>query len=134
MKTTPPSSPNEQDLTHDPIWDLLRQSPSVEPSSAFADNVLRAVRLQEKPVSFWQKCLSTPLWARSAFGLGAVAAAVTLVAVMMPHQDPMSTVVHVTAADEFADLDEVAHQEVLLAATDHLNEFSDTELVSLIGF
>jgi hypothetical protein len=36
--------------------------------------------------------------------------------------------------DAFATLDEVAHQEVLLAATDHLGEFSDTELVTLIGF
>ena len=34
----------------------------------------------------------------------------------------------------FSQLDEVASQELLLVATDHLNEFSDSELVTLIGF
>jgi hypothetical protein len=36
--------------------------------------------------------------------------------------------------DRFASLDEVAQQEMLSAATDHLGEFSNTELVTLIGF
>ncbi len=36
--------------------------------------------------------------------------------------------------DEFAELQQVADQEVLLAATEHMNEFSDSELASLMGF
>jgi hypothetical protein len=36
--------------------------------------------------------------------------------------------------DEFAPLEEVVTQEVLLAAADQLHDFSDTELVTLIGF
>lgn len=135
MNTSHPSNHNsDEDLNNDPIWDLLRQSPSVDASPAFADRVMRAVRMQEKPLSFWQKLWATPLWARSACGLGALAAAITFAVVLLPDPVPTSTVAQANTADVFADLDEVASQEMLLAATDHLNEFSDTELVSLIGF
>jgi hypothetical protein len=33
-----------------------------------------------------------------------------------------------------ANLQEIAETEILIAAVDHLDEFSDNELVSLIGF
>jgi hypothetical protein len=48
--------------------------------------------------------------------------------------EPQGTVVVQHDLDEFASLEEVANQELLLAATDHLNDFSDTELVSLISY
>lgn len=122
---------DEQDVSQDPVWDLLRQSPAVPVSPVFADRVMRAVRQAEAQPS--------PFWARSYAVMGSVAAmaaALTIAAVMFFLPEPAQTVVEhrPEPADAFATLDEVASQEMLLAATDHLGEFSDTELVSLIGF
>lgn len=122
---------DEQDVSQDPVWDLLRQSPSVPVSPVFADRVMRAVRQAEAQ--------PTPFGARSYAVLGSVAAmaaALTIAAVVFFLPEPAQTVVEhrPEPPDAFATLDEVASQEMLLAATDHLGEFSDTELVSLIGF
>lgn len=122
---------DEQDVSQDPVWDLLRQSPPVPVSPVFADRVMRAVRQVEAQPS--------PFWARSYAVMGSVAAmaaALTIAAVMFFLPESAQTVVEhrPEPADAFATLDEVASQEMLLAATDHLGEFSDTELVSLIGF
>lgn len=143
MKLAPPSQEQhdqhgqQDELSHDPIWDLLRQSPSVDASPAFADRVLRAVRHQEheQAPSFWQKLISTPVWARSALAGTALASVAALAIFALPNAGSFeSSVTQMSGVDEFAVMDEVASQEVLLAATDHLNEFSDLELVSLIGF
>lgn len=122
---------DEQDVSHDPVWDLLRQSPAASVSPVFADRVMRAVRQAEAQ--------PTPFWSRSYAVVGSVAAmaaALTIAAVIFFLPEPAQTVVEhrPEPADAFATLDEVANQEMLLAATDHLGEFSDTELVSLIGF
>jgi hypothetical protein len=37
-------------------------------------------------------------------------------------------------AKQAAAIQDIADSETLIAAVDHLDEFSDTELVSLIGF
>lgn len=122
---------DEQDVSQDPVWDLLRQSPAASVSPVFADRVMHAVRQAE--------ALPTPFWARSYAVVGSVAAmaaAVTIAAVIFFLPEPEQTVVEHSpeTADAFASLDEVANHEMLLAATDHLGEFSDTELVTLIGF
>ena len=134
MKTPQPhinQNDSDQELTNDPVWDLLRQSPAVSVSPAFADRVVRAAREADHEVS--------PFWKRSYTAITAVAgmaAALTIAAVILFLPEPAATVVEhkPEPVDAFATLDEVANQEMLLAATDHLGEFSDTELVSLIGF
>ncbi len=122
---------DERDVSQDPVWDLLRQSPAPTVSPVFADRVMRAVRQGE--------VRSQPFWARSYAVVGSVAAmaaALTIAAVIFFLPETTQSVVEhrPEPADAFATLDEVANQEMLLAATDHLGEFSDTELVSLIGF
>lgn len=122
---------SEHDDAHDPVWNLLRQSPTKSASPDFADRVIRTARLLDQQPS--------PFWARSysAFAaIAGVAAALVIAAVVIFLPEPAATVVEhkPDAVDAFAPLDEVANQEMLLAATDHLGEFSDTELVSLIGF
>ncbi len=121
---------SNQDVSHDPVWDLLRQSPAAKVSPDFADRVIQATRTAERPSSFWARSY------RVVTAVGAMAAALTIAAVMIFLPEPTETIVAQPAepVDAFATLDEVAHQEVLLAATDHLGEFSDTELVTLIGF
>lgn len=120
-----------EDMSQDPLWDLLRQSPSVPVSSGFADRVVLAARRADAEV--------LPFWTRGRAVLAsaaAAAAALVTAAVLVSLPDPAPTLVQHTPdqADAFAPLDEVASQEMLLAATDHLGEFSDTELVTLIGF
>jgi hypothetical protein len=65
-------------------------------------------------------------------------AAVLVVAVSWWLQKPQDisggSGAEVVVVDEFAPLEEVVTQEVLLAAADQLHDFSDTELVTLIGF
>ncbi|MBU6328155.1 MAG: hypothetical protein KGQ89_11030 [Verrucomicrobia bacterium] len=136
MKTIKRDTTGQDELATDPVWDLLLQSPSAVADPSFADRVLRAVRQQEKPQTLWQRLFAPPVFSYSLAGLGAAAAALALAAVFLvkPHVDSGIAKSNIPSVDEFADLDEVASQEMLSAATDHLNEFSDTELVSLIGF
>jgi hypothetical protein len=146
MSTNQRDTTGEDELTSDPVWDLLRKSASAiaDPSFAnpsfanpsFADRVLRAVRQQEKPQTLLQRLFAPPALSYSLTGLATAAAALALAAVFFvkPHVDSGTAKSKIPSIDEFADLDEVASQEMLSAATDHLNEFSDTELVSLIGF
>lgn len=79
---------DEQDVSQDPVWDLLRQSPAVPVSPVFADRVMRAVRQAEAQPS--------PFWARSYAVMGSVAAmaaALTIAAVMFFLPEPAQTVV-----------------------------------------
>jgi hypothetical protein len=120
------------DLDQDPVWDLLRQSPSLRPGPNFAANVARAARLEEPVRSGWSR-----LWIPVSIG-GALAAAAALVAVVMTLQtapDPGAAVVVATPPDSsLAVLQENYETEVLLAASDHLADYSDEEIVAMIGF
>jgi len=134
MKATPQKrneNTDEQDVSQDPVWDLLRHSPSSSVSAGFADRVVMAARQAD--------ATSSPFWSRTRLMVSAVtgmAAALAIAATVILLPDPAPVIVHqpLDAPDAFASLEEVASQEMLLAATDHLGEFSDTELVSLIGF
>ena len=136
MSTNQRDTTGEDELTSDPLWDLLRKSASAMADPSFADRVLRAVRQQEKPQTLLQRLFAPPALSYSLTGLATAAAALALAAVFFvkPHVNSGTAKSKIPSIDEFADLDEVASQEMLSAATDHLNEFSDTELVSLIGF
>jgi hypothetical protein len=134
MNTTPKQSdqnPGDEDLSRDAVWDLLRQSPAPSVSSGFADRVILAAReADRRVVSFWSRTRAV------AASVAAMAAAAVIAAawVFLPDRGPTIVVHQPDSVDAFASLDEVAHQEMLLAATDHLGDFSDTELVTLIGF
>lgn len=126
----------DSQLHDDPIWDLLRQSPSIQASPQFADRVMRQIRTQDATAlggaaAWWQRFFAPKmLWscgAAAAIALGSYVA-ITVV------PEPQGAVVVQHDVDAFASLEEVANQELLLAATDHLNDFSDTELVSLISY
>lgn len=120
----------QDDLENDPLWDLLRESPAAEPSPWFVDDVVRAARLQPARKSWWER-LRLPL----AFGtLAAATAAVALV--VLPGAPPAAapTTVADQAADPapFAALEETLRTEVLVAAAEHPDSFSDAELVALL--
>lgn len=133
MKTSQgePEIERARSESHDELWDLLRQSPRVNASADFAERVIRAARETEQQ--------TIPFWTRTRVAMASVAAmaaALVVVASIMMAPDQMPTIVQQAPLKEdgFASLDEVAQQEMLLAATDHLGEFSNTELVTLIAF
>ncbi len=134
MNNSNQQAPDQDELAADPVWDLLRKSPTVQVSPQFADRVLRAVRLQETPQPWWSRAFALPMWVRASAATAVVAIACGLF--YLPKSPDAIEIVALTPVETeaFSHLDEVANQELLLVATDHLNEFSDSELVTLIGF
>lgn len=130
------SSDFASDLEKDPVWDLLRESRSVRPSPNFADNVVRAARLDGQERPWWSR-----IWIPAAIGTS-LAGAVALVAVvftLQSHPGPSAgredTVAQVTTPDtSLAGLQDDFENEVFLEASDHLGKYDDAELVSMIGF
>jgi hypothetical protein len=128
-----PPLPEDESWESDAVWKLLDAAPPASAGPRFADDVLRAVRLAE-PAKPWWKRVFTPL---PVAGLAASAAAVALalhvLAPAPPALAPVATAPAVTE-DAFADVQEAADAEALIAAADHLDQFSDNELASLAGF
>jgi hypothetical protein len=131
------SSDFANDLEKDPVWDLLREGRSVRPSPNFADNVVRAARLEGQEKPWWNR-----IWIPAAIGT-TLAGAAALVAVVLTLQSQPGTSsgndnlagVKVTAPDaSLAELQEDFENEVFLEASDHLGKYDDAELVSMIGF
>lgn len=124
--------PSTGDLDKDPVWELLRQSPSLRPGPNFASNVARAARLEEAAKPWWSK-----LWIPAAVG-SALAGAAALVVVAFTLETGTesggTTIATVPADSSLADLQDNYETEVLLAASEHLAKYSDEELVTLIGF
>lgn len=128
-----PFPQDEDSLESDAVWKLLDEASTVVVSPRFADSVMRAVRLDEAPAPWWKR-FALPL---SLGGLTAATAALALTvhALFFVAPEVPTQVAAVTQAEvSFAGVQEAADSEALVAAADHLDKFSDTELVSLIGF
>lgn len=123
----PPDDPWESDA----VWKLLDQAPPVQASARFAENAVRAARLSADAPPWWSRFFApAPLT-----GLAACAAAVALgfVAWTGPSSRP-SAQTALLDTPHAAEIQEIAETETLIAAVDQLDDFSDHELVSLIGF
>ncbi len=125
-----PQSTEEQDA----VWKLLAKAPAPTASPYFVQKTTRLAMEtpQAKPwwVGWWTKAL--PLG-----GLAAAAAAIALTVSgvlqtttpgdgdsgIAQHQSPQAQAIQ-----------DIAETEMLIAASDNLNEFTDQELVALIGF
>jgi hypothetical protein len=128
-----PSLPDEDSLESDAVWKLLDEARPVVASPRFADNVMRAIRLEEAQAPWWKR-FALPL---SLSGLTAATAAIALTvhAVFFVAPAVNTEVAKVTPpVVSFEGVQEAADSEVLVAAADHLDRFSDTELVSMIEF
>lgn len=124
---------NHDDLEKDPLWDLLRESPAHRPGTRFATDVVRAARIATPAKPWWAKVLI--LFA--AGGALAGAAALVVVALSFKSDAPSGGEVAVIlppAGESLADIQDGVETEMLLAAADYLSDYSDDELVSLIGF
>lgn len=123
------SDPHADDaaLESDPVWRLLVGSPPVQASTRFADDTLRAARLSGAPRRWWSVVVSpVPLTALAG------AAAALVFAILAPQGGPAPSA---SIADPQADvIDEIAGTEMLIAAADHPEQFSDAEILALCGF
>lgn len=123
---------NPEAWEKDPIWDLLRQSPSVEARPSFTDDVVRAARLEPKAQPWWKR-FALPV----AIG-GLTTAATAAIAIILLVQQPSveAPIVNVATpeASPLEALDEALRTEALLVAADYPDEFSDAELVALIAY
>lgn len=116
----------------DAMWDLLGKAAPKEASGRFADDTLRAVKLLPEGHPWWSNLVSFAPWA-------AVAACAVFGALFLmdgPKASPDSVIANAPAdkEEQWVQIEEVAEAEMLVAAADHLDRFSDQELVSLIGF
>jgi hypothetical protein len=129
------SSDNSSDNSweSDAVWKLLDHGTQTTPSPRFLDDTLRAIRLEPVNTSWWKRILSPiPLT-----GLATAAAAITLTFIAFNQDTPTVPTITETRATpqetSLAAIQDIAEAELLNAAIDHLDDFSDHELVSLIG-
>ena len=125
---TEPVKKAEVALEADPVWDLVDKAPTQPASSHFASATVRMVREQQERKSAWWKQLFAPM---PIAGLAAAAAAIALVVnVSIPDRE----VVDSSDKAEIEAIQEVVEVELLMVAAENPSEFSDQELVALLGF
>ncbi len=116
---------------NDAVWKLLDHATSASAGPRFVDDTVRAARLAGQ-TSPWWKLLFTPA---PLAGLAAAAAALvfSVVGLLGPGHRSGSQNAMIDSR-QAAEIQEIAESETLIAAVDQLDDFSDTELVNLIGF
>ncbi len=132
-------SESDDGIENDPVWSLLSHSASRTAGPRFADDVVRKARLGERgPVSRWWNRWFTPLPAMAAAGIAAALVAGFFLA--SPSAEAPREPGRIVLTDEEAEAENLAHlqevleTEMLFVAVEHLDDFSDAELISLIGF
>ncbi len=126
-----PSTPPDDSWESDAVWKLLEQSPMKTADARFVDDTVRAARLIGELKPWWSRLFSPASLAGLAGATAALAFAV--ISWVGPTSDSISPMAMLNSPQAFA-IEDIAETETLLAAVDHLEDFSDRELVSLIGF
>lgn len=121
---------NDESWENDAVWKLLDQAPPAGPGPRFVDDTVRAARLLGQSSPWWKRFFSPAPLA----GLAAAAAAVVFVITQASQQAPVGDSTGGLAnSEQAAEIQEIAETETLISAVDHMENFSDTELVALIG-
>ena len=121
--TTPPDDSWESDA----VWKLLDQATLKSAGPRFVEDTVRAAMLEVEIKPWWNRLFAPAPLA----GLAAATAALAFAVVSLV--GPASAPVMLDSPQAVA-IQDIAETETLLAAVDQLDDFSDTELVSLIGF
>lgn len=128
---------NRKHLNHDDawendaVWKLLDQAPPASAGPRFVEQVVRAARLAGQPLPWWQRLFAPAPLAGLAAATAALAFSVVSWIGPAPQPHLPTAQLHGSPAAEVQDL---AESVTLIAAADQLDDFGDTELVSLIGF
>lgn len=124
----------EQALEADPVWDLIDQAPTQPASAEFVRKTVQMVREQRQQQTWWQRWLASARRRPSASiaGLAAAAACVAFAFTLLPPKDqaPGEITLDSPQAEE---IQEAIATEMLMAAAENPSEFSDQELVVLLG-
>lgn len=115
----------------DAVWKLLDHATHATPGPRFVEDTVRAARLAQQPEIWWKRLLSPAPLAGLAAATAALAITVISLSGPSPEADGLTTAFD---TEQAAAIQEIAETETLIVAVDHLDDFSDTELVSLIGF
>ncbi len=108
----------------DALWDLLGRVPPVGAGPGFVDRVMREMQRE-------RRMRRLRVWGGFA---GAVAAAVVTMLVVLRRDGNEDAAPSAAVAEvQVREIEEVMGEEVLLAAAEHLDQFSDSELVDLLG-
>lgn len=121
----------ETSLENDAVWKLLDLAPPVGASPRFVDDTVRAARLTGRQAPWWRNFFAPAPLAGLAGAAALVALGLFSLAGSPGAGDRVPTFADSAQA---AEIEDIAETEALIAAADHLDAFSDTELVSLIGF
>lgn len=125
------STPPDDTWEDDAVWRLLDQSPPLTGSARFSDNVVRAARLTASDRPWWKRLFSPAPLAGLAGATAALAFA--LVSLVEPQSTSRPQTL-IADSQQAVAIQDVVETEMLIVAVDHLDDFSDHELVSLIGF
>lgn len=112
----------------DAVWKLLDQAPAPQAGARFVDDTVRAAKLAADVAPWWRRWFAPALLT----GLTGATAALVL-AFVGSTQDSSNATAALDSPEAFA-IQDIAETETLIAAADQLDDFSDKELVSLIGF
>lgn len=123
------SPPPDDSWESDAVWKLLDQATPKAAGAQFVDETVRAARLSADVKPWWSRMLAPAPLA----GLAGVTAAIGFAVITMV--GPTSSIQSIVSdSPQAAAIQDIAETEMLIAAVDHLDDFSDNELVSLIGF
>jgi len=125
---------------NDPVWNMLGEASSREPSAFFARNIVREARLQETATVSWGSRLAA-FFTPTKLALGAAACACALVASQM-WPTPEAVVTPGRIADDSSSepavpssaLSELVIEESLDLAAEDPTIFTRDEVVAMIGF
>jgi hypothetical protein len=125
------SLPPDDSWESDAVWKLLDQAPPKAAGARFAAATVRAARLSVAVKPWWSRlCSPAPL-----AGLATATAALVFAVVSWVGPAPEPGIqIAMHDSPQAVVIQEIAEAETLIAAVDHLEDFSDNELVSLIGF
>lgn len=125
------SPPPDDFWESDAVWKLLDQAPMKTAGARFADDTVRAARLSPEIKPWWSRLFAPAPLA----GLAGVTAALAVAVISFVGPNQSSSVqAFVLDSPQAVAIQDIAETETLIAAVDQLDDFSDHELVRLIGF
>jgi hypothetical protein len=123
----------EENARNYDTWELLGKATPRKAGGRFADDTLRVVKLLPEADPWWPRSLNFSPWFALA-ACAAVAAFLFLNAIESGGGGSPPVANARDEAEQWVEIEAVAAEEMLAAAADHLERFSDQELVTLVGF
>ena len=114
------------------MWNLLAKSPTTQASTHFVSDTVRLARLTEQVQPWWKRWLRPLPLSGLAVATAALAFSVTGLLQQIPDSQP-SPSAHFNSP-QAENIQDIAETEILIAAADNPGNFSDQELVCLLGF